>query len=78
MEQSEARGEDRDLDLEVIGAAAADVCILLTGTRTAAMDLARRIHGLGRGRAGRFRVVNCLLSQWPQVRILPGAPLFIV
>jgi len=63
MEQSELRAQGRDLDLDVIGAAAADVCILLSGTRSAATDLARRIHGLGRGRPGRFRAVNC---EWPE------------
>jgi DNA-binding NtrC family response regulator len=63
MEQSEMRAPGRDVDLEVIGAASADVCILLTGPSTPAMELARRIHGLGRGRPGRFRVVSC---GWPE------------
>src|SRR5688572_24525848 len=63
MEQSEMSAPGRDVDLEVIGAASADVCILLTGPSTPAMELARRIHGLGRGRPGRFRVVSC---GWPE------------
>ena len=63
MEPSELMDHGRDLDLEVIGLAAANVCILLTGTSNAAMELARRIHGLGRGRPGRFRAVNC---GWPE------------
>ena len=63
MEHSEARDLVRDLDLEVIGRSAADVCILLTGSSGAARELARCIHGMGRGRTGRFRVVNC---GWPE------------
>jgi DNA-binding NtrC family response regulator len=63
MEHLGVRGQDRDLDLEVIGAAAADVCILLTGASKASMELARRIHGLARGRPGRFKVVSCV---WPE------------
>lgn len=63
MEQSEAGAKDRDQDLEIIGAAASDVCILLTGPSTPAMELARRIHGLARGRPGRFKVVSCA---WPE------------
>lgn len=63
MEHARVSGQDRDVDLEVIGAAAADVCILLTGKSAAAMELARRIHALGRGRRGRFRAVNCA---WPE------------
>src|SRR5437588_8814744 len=59
MEHSELRTQGTELDLDVIGAASADVCILLTGPAAAAMELARRIHGLGRGRPGRFRAVNC-------------------
>ena len=63
MEHSDL-GEARDLDLEIIGLAAAEICILLTGNSTAAaMVLARRIHGMGRGRPGRFKVVNC---GWPE------------
>lgn len=62
MERSEL-SEARDLDLEVIGLAAPDVCILLTGNSAASTELARRIHGLGRGRPGRFRVVSC---GWPE------------
>jgi DNA-binding NtrC family response regulator len=62
MEHSEL-SESRDLDLEVIGLASAEVCILLTGNCTAAVELARRIHGMGRGRPGRFKVVNC---GWPE------------
>jgi DNA-binding NtrC family response regulator len=63
MEHSDVGGLDRDLDLEVIGLASSDVCILLTGPSNAAMELARRIHGKGRGRPGRFRAVNC---GWPE------------
>ena len=62
MERSEL-SEARDLDLEVIGLAAADVCILLTGNRAGAVEVARRIHSLGRGRPGRFKVVSC---GWPE------------
>ena len=51
MEGSEL-SEARDLDLEVIGLAAPEVCILLTGNCVAAAALARRIHGLARGRPG--------------------------
>ena len=63
MEQTDLTEEDRDLDLEVIGLAAPNVCILLTGTTHATMQMARRIHSLGRGRPGRFRAVNC---SWPE------------
>lgn len=63
MERSELTEHGRDLDLEVIGLAAANICILLTGTSHATMAMARRIHGLGRGRPGRFRAVNC---GWPE------------
>lgn len=62
MERSEL-SEARDLDLEVIGLAAPDVCILLTGDCATATGLARRIHGMGRGRPGRFRIVSC---GWPE------------
>src|SRR5688572_12039525 len=52
------------VEREVMGAAAAaDMCILLTGTSADTTLMARRIHGLGRGRPGRFRSVNC---GWPQ------------
>jgi DNA-binding NtrC family response regulator len=50
------------LDLEVLGAAAPDVCILFTGTRSA-RDVARQVHELGRGHRGRFRPVDC---GWPE------------
>jgi DNA-binding NtrC family response regulator len=50
------------LDLEVLGRAAPDVCILFTGTGSA-RDLARRVHNLGRTARGRFRVVDC---RWPE------------
>jgi transcriptional regulator with PAS, ATPase and Fis domain len=50
------------LDVEVLGAAASDVCILFTGTGSA-KELAHRIHSLGRGRPGRFRAVDC---GWPE------------
>jgi transcriptional regulator of acetoin/glycerol metabolism len=46
------------LDLEVLGGAAADVCILFTAT-SSVKALARRVHGLRRGRPGRFRALNC-------------------
>jgi DNA-binding NtrC family response regulator len=52
----------RQLDLEVLGAAAPDVCILFTGAGSA-RDLARRVHNLGRGTRGRLRVVDC---RWPE------------
>jgi DNA-binding NtrC family response regulator len=38
------------------------VCILFTGTGSAE-EIARRVHGLARGRPGRFRAVNC---GWPE------------
>lgn len=63
MEQSELSGQDQDQDLDLIAASTTDVCILLTGTSRTATELARRIHGLRRGRAGRFRAVNC---GWPE------------
>jgi DNA-binding NtrC family response regulator len=63
---SRNRGAHRDqstvLDLEVLGAAATDVCILFTGMGSA-KQLARRIHGLRRGRRGRFIAVDC---RWPE------------
>jgi DNA-binding NtrC family response regulator len=62
MESPEVTGQGRGMDLEVLGAAAPDVCILFTGTGSA-KDLARRIHGFARGRPGRFRAVNC---GWPE------------
>jgi len=62
MEYSELSSQDRDMDL-VIGAAEPDVCILMTGASAASMELARRIHSMGRGRPGRFKVVSC---GWPE------------
>lgn len=56
------RGRRDNLDLEVLGAAASDVCILFTGAGSA-REIAQRIHTLGRGRPGRFRVVDC---GWPE------------
>ncbi len=50
------------LDLEVLGAAAADVCILFIGSGSA-KEIAHRVHSLGRGRPGRFRAVDC---GWPE------------
>lgn len=55
--------QSRNADLEVIGLAVPDICILLTGNCATAVKLARRIHGMGRGRPGRFRVVSCA---WPE------------
>lgn len=49
------------LDLDVLAASAADVCILISGTE-GTLEIARRIHGLRRGRPGLFRVVDC---GWP-------------
>ena len=65
MGRSDVTEQEKDLELEVIGLASANICILLTGTRHEAMALARRIHGLGRGRPGRFKTVNC---GWPESR----------
>jgi DNA-binding NtrC family response regulator len=62
MEHSELSAA-RDLDLEIIGLASPEVCILLTGQSAPAMRHARRIHSLGRGRPGRFKVVSC---GWPE------------
>jgi DNA-binding NtrC family response regulator len=56
------RGRQNSLDLEVLGAAASDVCILFTGAGSA-KAIAQRIHTLGRGRPGRFRAVDC---GWPE------------
>lgn len=56
------RGRAGSLDLEVLGASASDVCILFTGAGSA-KEVARRVHGLGRGRPGRFRAVDC---GWPE------------
>jgi DNA-binding NtrC family response regulator len=50
------------LDLDVLAAAASDVCILISGTE-GTRDVARRIHGLTRGRPGRFRSIDC---GWPE------------
>ena len=56
------RGRAASLDLEVLGASAADVCILFTGTGSA-KEIARRVHALGGARPGRFRAVDC---GWPE------------
>lgn len=56
------RGGPASLDLEVLGAAASDVCILFTGAGSA-KQVAHRVHALGRGRPGRFRAVDC---GWPE------------
>ena len=50
------------LDLDVLGGAAPDVCILFTGP-SSARELARRVHERGRGSRGRFKVVDC---RWPE------------
>lgn len=54
------------LDLEVLGAASPDVCILFTGTGSA-RELARRVHSLRRGRPGRFRTLDC---GWPDALLV--------
>ena len=46
-----------DLDLEVLGRAAADVCILFTST-SSARGLARQLHDFG-GRQGPFTTLDC-------------------
>ena len=46
------------LDLEVLGRAAPDVCILFTGPASA-REIARRVHTLGGGSRLHFRVVDC-------------------
>jgi DNA-binding NtrC family response regulator len=56
------RGAQASLDLEVLGAAASDVCILFTGAGSV-KEIAHRIHALGRARPGRFRAVDC---GWPE------------
>ena len=56
------RGGRASLDLEVLGAAASDVCILFTGPGSA-REIAHRIHALGSARPGRFRAVDC---GWPE------------
>jgi DNA-binding NtrC family response regulator len=50
------------VDPEVLGAAASDVCILFIGPGSP-RELARRVHTLGRGRRGQFRVLDC---GWPE------------
>ena len=50
------------VDPEVLGAAASDVCILFIGPGSP-RELARRVHSLGRGRRGQFRVLDC---GWPE------------
>lgn len=54
------------LDLEVLGAAADDVCILFIGSGSA-KEIAHRVHSLGRGRPGRFRSVDC---GWPEALLV--------
>ena len=80
MVDSELTRYGKGLDLEVLGAAASDVCILFTGASGSgpAREIARRVHGLGRGRRGAFRVVDCgwpeaLLEQQLFYRIRPGS-----
>lgn len=55
-------GSHARLDLDVLAASSADVCILISGT-DGAKGIARRIHGLTRARPGRFRAVDC---GWPE------------
>jgi len=62
MEHGGLMGRDR-LDLEVIAAASADVCILVTGKSASAVGLPRRIRSLDGGRPGDFKVVKCA---WPE------------
>jgi DNA-binding NtrC family response regulator len=50
------------INLVVVGAAATDVCILFIGPGSA-KEIAHRVHSVGRGRPGRFRVVDC---GWPE------------
>jgi hypothetical protein len=47
-----------DLDLEVLGRAAADVCILFTST-SSARGLAQQMHCFGGGRHLPFRMLDC-------------------
>ena len=80
MVDSELSPHGKGLDLEVLGAAASELRILFidaTGSG-AAREIARRVHGLGRGRPGSFRVVDCgwpeaLLDQQLFYRIRPGS-----
>jgi len=70
-------GSGPRLDLEVLGRAAPDVCILFTG-RGSARDLARRVHNLRRTARGRFRVIDCrrpedLLEQQILHALRPGS-----
>ena len=44
------------LDLDVLAASSADVCILISGPGSA-KEVAQRIHGLTRARTVRFRAV---------------------
>lgn len=63
------RGRPAWLDLDVLGAAASDVCILFTFTGAgSAKEIAQQIHALGRGRPGRFRAVDC---GWPEALLEP-------
>src|SRR4029079_917974 len=55
-------GSRARLDLDVLAASSADVCILISGP-SGAKDIAQRIHGLTRARPGRFRAVDC---GWPE------------
>jgi DNA-binding NtrC family response regulator len=50
------------LDLDVIAASSANVCILISGPGSP-QGVARRIHGLTRARQGRFLAVDC---GWPE------------
>jgi DNA-binding NtrC family response regulator len=49
-------------DLELAGAAQTDACVLVTGRRDAAQNVAYRIHCLSGWRHGPFMVVDC---GWP-------------
>jgi len=80
MVDSELTRHGKGLDLEVLGAAASDVCILFTCATVSgpAREIARRVHGLGRRRPGSFRIVDCgwpeaLLEQQLFYRIRPGS-----
>ena len=65
------------LDLDVIAASSANVCILISGPGSP-QGVARRIHGLTRARQGRFLAVDCgwaeaLLEQQLFQAIRPGS-----
>ena len=59
------RRRSTSLDLEVLGAAAGDVCILFIGSGPV-KEIAQQVHSLGRGRRGRFKAVDC---GWPAARL---------